>query len=326
MKARLASPANRRAESHLVTGEQLKRELAERAAALGFDACAVAAADALDAELDHHRQWLERGFQANMGYLARDPEQRYDPRALLPQCQSVVVLAQSIYVEVADWPRPGIAKVARYAWGDDYHDVIGAKLNGLGAWLDQRVPQHRWKATVDTSPVSEKALALAAGIGWRGGHSLVLNERLGSYFMLGCLLTSAPLPPDAPVAEQCGSCRCCLEACPTGALVEFGVLDARRCISHANGSSRGEPEEVPTLGGWLYGCDACQQACPFNSAPLGTRESRFMPRPGVLSLAAGDVLAMTEEEFHRRFQGTVIHGHGLAKLKAAAQVLESVLD
>jgi len=309
-----------------MTAERLKQELAERASALGFDACAIAAADALDAELANHIQWLARDYQANMDYLARNPRHRYDPRALLPECRSVVVLAHSIYVEADDWPRPGVAKVARYAWGDDYHDVIGEKLGRLGAWLDQHVPEHRWKATVDTSPLSEKALALAAGIGWRGGHSLVLNARLGSYFMLGCLLTSAALPPDGPVAEQCGGCRRCLEACPTGALVEFGVLDARRCISHATSSRRGEPADAPALSGWLYGCDACQQACPFNTAPLGTREARCQPRPGILNLTTGEVLALSEEEFHRRFQGTVIHGRGFAKLQAAARILQSERD
>jgi epoxyqueuosine reductase len=144
--------------------------------------------------------------------------------------------------------------------------------------------------------------------------------------MLGCLLTSAELPPDAPVAEQCGSCRRCLEACPTGALVDFGVLDARRCISHATTSNSGVPADVPALSGWLYGCDACQQACPFNAAPPSNRESRFQPRSGVLGLTAGEVLALTEVEFHRRFQGTVIQGRGLAKLQAAAQIIESGQD
>jgi epoxyqueuosine reductase len=309
-----------------MTAEQLKRALTDYAAELGFNACGIAAADALDAELECHRQWLAGDYQAGMDYLARAPERRYDPRALLPQCQSVVVLAQGIYTEAEDWPRPGVAKVARYAWGDDYHTVIGEKLKRLGAWLDERVAEHRWKATVDTSPLSEKALAVAAGLGWRGGHSLVLNAQLGSWFMLGCLLTSAPLPPDAAAAEQCGSCRRCLEACPTGALVEFGVLDARRCISHATTSNSGAPADVPALSGWLYGCDACQQACPYNAAPRGTREARCQPRPGVLDLTPAEVREMTEEEFRRRFQGTVIHGRGLAKLQAAARILESELQ
>lgn len=302
---------------------RLKRQLAEYARSLLFDACGVAAPEAITAELAHHRQWLARGHQANMDYLARDPATRYEPRSLLPQCQSVVVLAHGIHSQAAGPARDGAARIASYAWGDDYHDVIGGKLKRLGAWLDERLPAHRWKATVDTAPLSEKALALAAGIGWRGGHSLVLNERLGSYFMLGCLLSSAPLPPDGPVAERCGACRLCLEACPTGALVEFGVLDARRCISHANGSRRGDPQDVPDLAGWLYGCDACQQACPYNAEPVATAEPRFRPRPELLGLTAGEVLAMSENEFTRRFAGTVIHGRGLTKLQAAAQMIEA---
>jgi len=299
----------------------LKRQLAGYAQTLLFDACAVAAPDAIAAELAHHQQWLEHGNQARMDYLARDPAKRYDPCSLLMECRSVVVLAHSIYAGPGGEPPANAARIARYAWGDDYHDVIGAKLRRLGAWLDERVPEHCWKATVDSSPLGEKALALAAGIGWRGGHSLVLNERLGSYFMLGCLLTSAELPPDTPVADQCGACRLCIEACPTGALLEFGVLDARRCISYANGSRRGEPGDVATLAGWLYGCDTCQQVCPYNSAPLATAEPRFSPRLDVLRLTARDVLELAEEEFERRYVGTVIYGRGLARLKAAAQMM-----
>ena len=210
------------------------------------------------------------------------------------------------------------ARVARYARGDDYHDVIGAKLQQLGGWLAGRTGGRRWKATVDTSPLSEKAYAVAAGIGWRGKHSLVVNEHLGSYFMLGCLLTEVLLEPDSPVENQCGSCRRCLDACPAGALVEAGVLNAALCISYHTTTRQGSPAEAPVLDGWLFGCDACQLACPYNAAPGQTTEPRFLPREGVESLTAEEIIGMSQAEFNRRFKGTCMAYHGLDHLRVAA--------
>ena len=300
---------------------ELKTQLTAEAERLGFNALGIAAPDAILDEATRHKQWLNRGHAGEMGYLARRPAARYDPRSLLPECLSVVVVAHSIYTEAPDWPAAGVAKVARYAWGDDYHDVIGAKLADLGGWLDEHATEHRWKATVDTSPLNEKALAVAAGIGWRGKHSLVLNAGLGSYFMLGCLLTSLELPPDAPLGNRCGDCRLCLDACPVDALPEPGVLAAARCLSYLNSTRRGDPCAAPTLAGWLFGCDACQQACPYNSAPPVTTEPRFKPRPGIRELTPREVLDMPPAEFKRRFAGTVIEEYGLTRLKATAALI-----
>lgn len=301
--------------------EQLKAGLALQAERLGFDAIGIAAAAALPEEAAHHLEWLECGYAGDKAYLKRNVKARYDPRALLPDCASVVVVAHSIYTAAPRWPRPGLAKVARYAWGDDYHDVIRPKLEQLGRWLDQRIAGHRWKATVDTSPLSEKALAVAAGIGWRGKHSLVLSERLGSYFLIGCLLSSAALPVDQLLPDGCGSCTLCVGACPVGALVEARVLNASRCISFINEHQRLAPSPGDELAGWLYGCDECQQACPYNAAPLSTREPRLAPRPGVLDLTAAEVLALTPAKFEQRFQGTVIAERGLSALQAVARCL-----
>lgn len=300
---------------------QLKAELAREAERLGFDALGIAAPQPLTREAAHHLEWVARGYAGSMAYLQRDTQARYDPRSLLPDCASVVVVAMSIYTAAPDWPRPHLAKVARYAWGDDYHEVIRPKLEELGRWLDQRIAGHRWKATVDTSPLSEKALAIAAGIGWRGKHSLVLNERLGSYFLIGCLLSSAELPADQPLQDGCGDCTLCVDACPVGALTEPRVLNASRCISFINEHQRRAPAPGAELAGWLYGCDECQQVCPYNAAPLTTREPRLAPRPGVLELTAAEVLALTPEQFNARFEGTVIADRGLEALKAVARCL-----
>jgi len=301
--------------------EQLKAELADEAGHLGFDALGVAAPLALTGEAARHQEWAGRGYAGDKAYLTRNIAGRYDPRSLLPECASVIVVAQSYYTAAPDWPRPGIARVARYAWGDDYHEVIRPRLEQLGRWLDERIAGHRWKATVDTSPLSEKALAVAAGIGWRGKHSMVLNDRLGSYFLIGCLLTSTQLPVDQPLSDGCGDCTLCVDACPVGALTEPRVLDASRCISFLNEHQRRAPAPGAKLAGWLYGCDECQQVCPYNATPLSTREPRLIPRPGILDLTAAEVLAMTPPQFEQRFQGTVIAEHGLEALQAMARCL-----
>jgi epoxyqueuosine reductase len=229
-------------------------------------------------------------------------------------------LAHNYYVPVPGWPAAGVARIARYAWGDDYHDVLGVKLAQLGLWLGERVADHQFKVTVDASPLAEKAFAVAAGAGWRGKHSLVVNPQLGSYFLIGTLLTTARLEPDLPLGEGCGDCTACLDACPTGALAAPGVLNAGRCISYTNEHGVGLGPDA-RLHGWLYGCDACQEACPYNASPLQTREPRFVPRAGVLDLTATDVLRMSSEEFQKRFGGSVVSQRTLGDLRAAAACL-----
>jgi epoxyqueuosine reductase len=311
----------------------LKAALWEEASAQGFDLLRVCAPDAALPAAGNHAKWLARGHGADMHYLYRDPAARYDARALLPECRSVVVLALSYFqpggsgvqppeTESAAGARPGpAAKIAMYAWGDNYHNVIRAKLKALGRWLDTQVPDHAWRGTVDSAPLAEKAFAVAAGVGWLGRNSLVLNPRLGTYFFLACLLTSAELPRDAPVEPGCGTCTLCLQACPTGALLGPGILAAEKCVSYHNTEAQAAPGPATPLNGWLFGCDTCQQVCPFNAAPAATREPRFAPRPGLLGLTAQAAAGMSEDEFNRRFEGTTIRRRKYARFTAAARVL-----
>jgi epoxyqueuosine reductase len=301
---------------------QLKQSLWAEARALGFDLLRVCAPDAPAAEAANHARWLARGHGADMHYLYRDPAARYDARSLLPECRSVVVLALSYYQPCGGAVLPGgTAKVAMYAWGDNYHNVIRAKLKQLGRWLDTQVAGHVWRPTVDSAPLAEKAFAVAAGIGWAGRNSLVLNERLGSYFFLACLLTSAELPRDAPVEPGCGTCTLCIQACPTDALLGPGILAAEKCVSYQNTESQAAPVPGVRLNGWLFGCDTCQQVCPFNGEPLPTREPRFAPRPGILTLTAEEAAGLSEDEFNRRFEGTSLRRRKYARFTAAAKVL-----
>lgn len=252
----------------MLTAPELKHALQQYAAQLGFAACGVADPSAAAAEAPRLQAWIDAGYAAQMNYMHRKPQARCDARSLLPECRSVIVTA-------LEWrclePRAAMrdgGMLARFAQGEDYHRVIHARLKQLTAKLDQLSPGQRHKLTVDSSPVLEKAYAVAAGIGWQGKHSIVLNARLGSSFMLGLILTTAELPADAPVVNMCGACERCIQACPTSALVAPAVLDARRCISNWTNA---KPEVRPAgfdLRGWAYGCDLCQEACPYNAGAL----------------------------------------------------------
>jgi epoxyqueuosine reductase len=269
---------------------------------LGFDLVAIGPADPPEhgAAL---RRWVEAGHAATMGYLARRLEERLDPRRVLPGARSVLCVALNYYQgEPADasW-RP----VARYAWGRDYHDVIAPRLERLAAHLAE-AGGARSRGYVDTGPVLERDLAARAGLGWVGKNTMLLHPRLGSWFFLGVLLTTAELASDAPLVDRCGSCRACLDACPTGAFVAPYVLDARRCISYLTIEHRGDidPDLQPGMAGWQFGCDICQDVCPWNRKAPTTAEADFVPEAAYPGAEA--VAAMDDTDFRRHFAGTPI--------------------
>jgi epoxyqueuosine reductase len=290
--------------------------LKDIAKGLGADLYGVAPPCVDSSWLARHEKWIARGYHGDMTYLAREPARRYDARHLLPECSSVVVIGVSYFTTdpaASDAPSP---RVSRYAWGEDYHDVLGDKLRALGAWLDARVPEHRWKACVDHSPLCEKSFAVAAGLGWEGRNSLLLNDRYGSYFFLGLLLSSAKLEQDSPLIADCGTCSRCIQSCPTNALLGPGILDARRCISYLTTESKSPPGPDDKLHGWAYGCDVCQDVCPFNSALPASPESRFNRREWVGILAGEGDQDMSEGDFAARFNGTVIKRRRLERWQA----------
>lgn len=299
--------------------DDLKSQLWAECQALGFSKMRVCRPDAALPEAEHHGKWLSRGHAADMHYLSRDYEQRYDARSLLPECKSVIVLALGYYQESRQSDEA--AKVAMYAWGDNYHNVIRSKLKRLGRWLDERVPDHRWRPTVDSAPLAEKAFAVAAGIGWLGRNSLVLDQALGSYFFLACLLSSAELPLDSAIESACGTCTLCIQECPTNALLGPGILAAERCVSYHNTEARQAPTAETTLNGWLFGCDTCQRVCPYNVQVPATREPRFAPSRGLLHLTAEEAGQMSEEEFNARFTGSTIRRRKYPRFQAAAAAL-----
>jgi epoxyqueuosine reductase len=259
-------------------------DIKTKASELGFDACGIAPA-AAHPELRFFREWLDRGYAGEMAYLHRTAERRADVRNVVPSARTVIVTA-TVYntdrpysTECAD---PNRAQIARYAWGDDYHDVIGARLDALVAWMRDSWPEpFEARAYVDTGPVQERVYAQHAGVGWIGKNTCVINPRLGSWVFLGAIICSLPLEVDAPSIDQCGTCTLCLEACPTQAIVAPGVLDSTRCISYLTIELRGDiPGEHRTgIGAHVYGCDICQEVCPWNAVAPRSQDPAWHPRP-----------------------------------------------
>jgi len=248
----------------------MKDYIRKRAREAGFDAVGVTSADPVDIECQL-RDAVDAGRMADMGWLARDPSARCDPRSLLPGAKSVICCA----LAYGHGGIPGRTQrkqgfgVARFARGADYHDVVRGKLGRLWDEIRKERPNAKAKLCADTSPILEKALAERAGIGWIGKHTILVNEVMGSWFMLGEIVTDLEIEPDSPAESMCGECRKCIDRCPTGALTAPNVLDARRCISYltieAPRVSRSTHDSPLTTHCFSYGCDICQEACPYNN-------------------------------------------------------------
>jgi epoxyqueuosine reductase len=309
------------------------RWVCERSQSLGFALCGVAPAERFP-ELARYSEWLDRGYAGEMKYL-HDPR-RLDPRMAVPEARSLIVCALNYnspgpYSTVSDAEStdlggaPPRGWISRYAWGDDYHGVLWAKLNALVAELRAYFPgPFEARAYADTGPIHERAAAKYAGLGWLGKNTLLINQQAGSWLFLGAIVTTLPLlptlgPDELPPADRCGSCRACLEACPTQAIVEPYVLDASRCIAYLTIELRGSlPEQLrAAMGRHVFGCDICQDVCPWNRKSPRTDAKEFQPRifartgqshsgnsffqPDLLQLAS-----LSEAQFREWFQGSPI--------------------
>jgi epoxyqueuosine reductase len=296
------------AYTHEVTfnRSEMTRVIKARALALGFEKVGVAPAEALGPEGRRLREWLGRGYHGSMAWMERTLEKRADPAVHLPSVRSVVCVAANYYTPHAHEEAPGTGKVSRYAWGDDYHDVVGDRLRELLAYVRELAPEVEAKIAVDSSPVMDKAWAVRAGLGWLGKHSNVITRERGSWVFLGELLLSVELDYDEErVPDLCGTCTACIDACPTAAIVEPYVVDSNRCISYLTIELR--DETIPeTTAGWVYGCDVCQDVCPWNRFQSETSEPRFEPRPGLVEPDLAELASMTQEEFSARFRRSPI--------------------
>jgi epoxyqueuosine reductase len=311
-----------------VTPSALRRALDRRARASGFDLCGVARAGRLERDAEALAAWLRRDYHASMAWMARHAETRADPSVLLPGCRSVVVVAMNYWpgAEEAAFPE-GRGKVARYAGGRDYHRVLGGKLRRLASWLEEETGKAA-RTFVDTGPVLERAWAERAGIGWIGKNANLISRGLGSWLLLGEVLTAAEIEADpGPHGDFCGSCTACLDACPTGAIVADGVVDSNRCISYWTIEHRGPfPEGTGAgLGDWIFGCDDCQTVCPWNRTfAEAVPPEVFARREDLRSLDPEEIAAMDDTTFRARFSGTALmRARWDGMVRNAVQVLKN---
>ena len=285
----------------------------------------IVAATALTDERNRLNEWLARGYHGEMRWLAREPEMRTDPRRLFPAARSVVVVAKNYYTPQKHTDDPQTGKVSRYAWGDDYHDVVGEKLRSLLAWIQEEVPGTTGKVCVDIQPMMDKVWAARAGLGWIGKHTNLITTEHGSWVFIGELLLNLELEYDNEVvADHCGSCTLCIDACPTDAITEPYVLDSNKCISYATIELR-DPElpkpVADNLEGWFYGCDICQDVCPWNRFAQTTDEPRFLPREGNVNASLAELLELTPETYAARFRHSAMKRAKLSGLQRNARTL-----
>jgi len=292
----------------------LKAALAERARAEGFDAFGVTRADAIARRAPHLHDWIDAGAHGDMDWMARTRERRADPRVLWPDVKRVVVLGLNYGPEenpLALLEERGRGAISVYARGDDYHDLIKGKLKRIAQWLVAKTASEL-KVFVDTAPVMEKPLAEAAGLGWQGKHTNLVSRAHGSWLFLGVLFTNLELPEDAPEADHCGSCRACLDACPTNAFPAPYKLDARRCISYLTIEHKGPiPRALrAAMGNRIYGCDDCLAVCPWNKFAQAGREAKLAARAENRGPELRELLRLDDTAFRARFSKSPIKRTG----------------
>jgi epoxyqueuosine reductase len=292
------------------------------AAAAGFDLCGIAPATD-HVELRYFREWLGRGYAGGMEYLRRSADRRDDVRHVLPSARSVISLG-TIYNTghpyTADSLDADRAAIARYAWGDDYHDVIQARLDVLLQRLRSTCGEElEARAYVDTGPVQERVYAQYAGLGWIGKNTCLINPELGSWIFLSEIICNLDLEPDEPIFDRCGTCTLCLAACPTGALVEPGVLDSTRCLSYLTIENKGTilEEQRVLLGSHAYGCDICQDVCPYNNSATtaASADDAWQPRQGLAAPRLLDLWRRTDDELRALLKGSAMKRAGVRRLR-----------
>jgi epoxyqueuosine reductase len=292
---------------------QLKERLVAFAQELGFDSCRIAACDP-PLHANEFGDWLRDGAQGEMGYMERGEEKRRDPQKVLSGARSIIVLALNYFQRDSEpeWrsasstEEAARGRIARYAWGDDYHDVIARKLDKIDNFLREFGGEQ--KCYVDTGPVLERDHAAKAGVGWHGKSTMLIDEKLGTWFFLAEILTTLELSPDEPARDRCGTCDRCIRACPTGAITAPHRLDARRCISYLTIELKGSiPLEFrPLIGDRIFGCDDCLDACPWNRFAQVSRESAFSAQRSTIAFALRDYLKLTDNEFRNLFRDSPI--------------------
>ncbi len=288
------------------TRQRYTQRIKTNAADLGFDFCGVAKADFLEEEAPRLEAWLTKGMQGQMGYMANHFDKRLDPRKLVEGAKSVVSLLYNYYPERELFTDEEDLKISKYAYGTDYHFVIKTKLKTLLDAIQAEIGDVGGRAFVDSAPVMDKVWAARAGVGWVGKHSNLLNRQMGSFFFIAELILDVELTPDGPTPDYCGTCTRCLDACPTGAIVEPYVVDGSRCISYFTIELK---EQIPVemrgkFENWAFGCDICQDVCPWNRFSRPHQEPAFAPPPELEGFTRRDWVELTAEVFQKVFKNS----------------------
>lgn len=293
-------------------------KIKSKALELGFTKVGIAPAEPLREEAVQLHEWLARGYHATMHWMTRNSEKRADPCNILPNAKSVICVAMNYYTPTQHSNDARVGKISRYAWGDDYHDIVGARLKPLHNWMQSEFPGSDGRYYVDTGPMMDKVWAERAGIGWIAKHTNVITQEVGSWVFLGELITTLELEYDQPATDHCGTCSLCIEACPTEAIVEPYVVDSNKCLSYLTIEHRDEiaGDVTAQFENWIYGCDICQDVCPWNQKfAEETAERGFEAREANIRPPLDEWENMTQEEFSAKFKGSPIKRTKLAGLK-----------
>ena len=305
----------------------ITEKIKQKAREIGFHKIGIVRAEPLETEREHLENWLNRNFHGEMRWMEREPEKRSDPKLLFPEAESIVVVALNYFTPHEHDENPDKGKISRYAWGDDYHDVLKEKLRELLSFIKSIDENADGKICVDTAPIMDKAWAVRAGIGWLGKHSNVITKEYGSWIFIGEILINLQLEFDDEIIEDhCGTCTACLDACPTSAIVAPYVVDSKACLSYATIELRSDelPAEISeNLNGWLYGCDICQDVCPWNRFEKPTEETRFEPRPDNVSPDLDKIISLSHEEYVEKFRRSAMKRTKLNGLKRNAEALKN---
>lgn len=307
----------------MISSKQHTDFIKAKATALGFSFCGISKAEFLEDEAKKTEVWLSRGYQGKMNYLENHFDKRLDPTLLVPGAKSVISLLYN-YSPENDLAQHATLKVAKYAYGEDYHQVIKDKLKIFLQEIQQHVGEVHGRAFVDSAPVMERAWAKRSGLGWAGKNSLLINREMGSFFFIAELIIDLELEYDGPVKDYCGSCTACMDACPTDAIPAPYVVDGSKCISYFTIELKEEiPAEVKgKFENWIFGCDICQDVCPWNRFAKPHRESRFNAHPELATMTHNDWEDISEEVFEKLFKRSAVKRTRLAGLKRNIRFLK----
>jgi epoxyqueuosine reductase len=311
-------------------------QLKEFALQSGFSQIGFASVENLGIEFNQYQQWIELGYHGTMSYLEK-ASQRENIHELLPDAKTVIVVTQNYYTPYHHPSNQEISnnetihgKISRYAWGEDYHYIVKEKLKAVEEYLQNNYPHSLSKSYVDTGPILEKAWAVKAGIGWQGKHSNIISRSNGSWFFIGIILSSLEFEYNSPILDYCGSCTACIDACPTNAIVNPYVVDGTKCISYWTIETKPDidiPEKIAShLDNWVFGCDTCQDVCPWNRFQKESSEPLFVPKESETTLTFEQISSMTQEEFSQRFKKSPVKRTKLAGLQRNFRALQSDSD